>query len=96
MPVGQHVSNVFRNLTIGPSLSLNKKRFNNYLKKSTKINGCGGTKYMSLLPLTSIVNQFFKCRLYLAKQYFANSESAVQQSAQESAKPLGLPLAGPT
>ena len=51
---------------------------------------------MSLLSLTSFVNQFFKCRLYLAKQYFGNSESAVQESAQESAKPIGLPLIGPT
>ena len=60
------------------------------------MNACGGTNYMSLLSLTSFVNQFFKCRLYHAKQYFGNLEFAVQESAQESAKPLGLPLTGPT
>ena len=65
-----------------------KKRLNNYLKKSTEMNACEGTKYLSLLSLTSIVNQFFNGRLYLAEQYFAKS--------LESAKPLSLPLASPT
>ena len=55
-----------------------------------------GTKYISFISLTSIINTFFKGWLYLAKQYFAKSESAVQESAQESAKPPGLPLAGHT
>ena len=49
------------------------------------MNEYWGTKYISFISLTSIVNMFFKGRLYLAKQYFAKSESTVQESAQESA-----------